>query len=315
MRRIAYLTDAELLGTPGLSDAKPRLTARAVVVAPDNRIAVMYAARYGIHTLPGGGVEEGESVAEALVREVTEETGCRIASFEPLGYVEENRFHADYTQLSYYFVVRARDGALQPHLTDLEAANDTSIMWCTAEESFDRISGPVFDRPQGKFLQARDVAALRAYMYQQEVTVTRIMPDNPDLRHALADYAQNCSWVAGPHIAGMLRENRFTGWETAFAAIRNGRIIGYCTFLRTDYYPENRYWPWISSIFVDEEHRGRGVCGMLIGAAIRHAQQCGFRRVYIPSDMTGFYERYGFERIDELRNYGGDIDHIFARDV
>ena len=135
------------------------------------------------------------------------------------------------------------------------------------------------------------------------------------LWNELADYAEHCSWLVGPHVAGMLRENRFTDWEAPFAAVLNGEIIGYCTFLRTDYYPDNRYWPWISSIFVGESYRGQGVCGLLIETAIRYAREQGFTRVYIPSDMTGFYERYGFRKIDELINYGGDTDNIFARDI
>ncbi len=315
MRRIAYLTDRELLGTPGLSQARPRLTARAIVLSPENRCALMYAAKFGIHTLPGGGVEEGESIEDALRREITEETGCRIVSFEPLGYVEENRAHADYTQLSYYYIVRTQDETLHPHLTALEAENGTRAMWCTLEEAYALISSPTFERPQGKFLQARDVAALQAYFARQEISVHRVTPEQPALWDALAAYARNCSWIAGPHLAEMLRENRFTNWEAVFAASRGGEIIGYCTFLKTDYYPENRYWPWISSIFVGEAHRGQGVCGMLIGAAAEYARSCGFRTVYIPSDMTGFYERYGFHKIDELTNYGGDADNIFAKDI
>ena len=146
------------------------------------------------------------------------------------------------------------------------------------------------------------------------VNVQRITFDSP-LWSQLADYAEHCSWLAGPHIAGMLREQRFTDWEAPFAALLDGKIIGYCTFLKTDYYPDNRYWPWISSMFVDEKHRRQGVCSKLINAAIDHARSCGFKTVYIPSDMVGFYERYGFRKIDELTNYGGDVDSVFARDI
>lgn len=163
MHCIAVLTDAEVLGTPGLSTAKPRVTARAIVLNPDNHLAVMYAAKYGIYTLPGGGVEEGETIEEALRREVTEETGCTIARHEPLGYVEENRFHADYTQISYYYIVHTPDETLHPHLTALEAENGTSATWCTLDEAYERIAAPVFSRPQGRFLQARDLAALKAF--------------------------------------------------------------------------------------------------------------------------------------------------------
>ena len=168
MNHISTLTDADVLGTPGLSAAKPRLTARAVVVNPRGMIAVMYAAKFAIHTLPGGGVEEGETIEEALIREITEETGCTIDRYEPLGYVEENRFHADYTQISHYYIVHTLDEALHPQLTATEAENGTSTMWCTLDEAYERIAAPVFDRPQGKFLQARDLAALEAYFARKE---------------------------------------------------------------------------------------------------------------------------------------------------
>lgn len=121
--------------------------------------------------------------------------------------------------------------------------------------------------------------------------------------------------MAGKHLADMLRENRFQEWESVFAAISDDEIIGYCTFLKTDYYPENRYSPWISTIFVDEKHRGNRVSQRMIETVIEYAKTQHFLRVYIPSDMVGFYEKYGFIKIDELMNYGGDIDSIFAKDI
>lgn len=131
----------------------------------------------------------------------------------------------------------------------------------------------------------------------------------------LIDYARNCSWAAGPHLASMLEEDVFTDWESAFVAIIDGKIVGFCTFMKTDYYPDNRYFPWISTIFVEEGYRGKRISQHMIEAVIEYAENCQFSRVYIPSDMTGFYEKYGFEKIDELENYGGDVDHIFMKEI
>lgn len=133
------------------------------------------------------------------------------------------------------------------------------------------------------------------------------------LEHQLIDYAQNCSWIAGDHLAMLLRESKMTDWESAFALMDEDGIWGFCTLLKTDYYPENRYSPWISTIFVDEQKRGAKLCGSLIAAAIAHAKVTGFTKVYIPSDMIGFYEKFGFEKIDELLNYGGDVDNVFMK--
>lgn len=128
-------------------------------------------------------------------------------------------------------------------------------------------------------------------------------------------FSENCSWIAGKHVAELLRENRFTDWEAFFVAKENNDIIGYCTFLKKDYYPENRYSPWISSIFVDEGARGKRVSHKMIEFVITYAKENGFSKVYIPSDMTGFYEKCGFKPIDTLKNYGGDIDTIFMRKI
>ncbi len=131
----------------------------------------------------------------------------------------------------------------------------------------------------------------------------------------LIDYARNCSWVAGDHLATMLEDRVFTDWESAFAAVVDERIVGFCTFMKTDYYPDNKYFPWISTVFVDEEYRGKRISQQMIEAVIEYAKNCGFSHVYIPSDMTGFYEKYGFKKIDELKNYGGDVDDIFVREI
>lgn len=131
----------------------------------------------------------------------------------------------------------------------------------------------------------------------------------------LIDYAKNCSWVAGNHLAELLENNAFTDWECAFAAIDDDRIVGFCTFMKTDYYPENKYSPWISTVFVDEKYRGKRISQQMIETVIDYAKGCRFPNVYIPSDMTGFYEKYGFEKIDALKNYGGEIDNVYVKNI
>lgn len=97
------------------------------------------------------------------------------------------------------------------------------------------------------------------------------------------DFAENSSRTPGRHIAGMLRENRYS--------------------------------PWISSIFVTENARGKRVSHKMIQTVITYAQSKNFSKVYIPSDMKGFYEKCGFTPIDTLKNYAGDYDTIFLREI
>ncbi len=131
----------------------------------------------------------------------------------------------------------------------------------------------------------------------------------------LINFSKSCSWIAGKHLASMMEKDAFTEWESVFAAVLEDKIVGFCTFLKTDYYPENKYSPWISSMFVDEAYRGRRICGEMIERVIAYAKEQGFSRAFIHSDLIVFNEKFGFKKIDELQNYSGDIDSIFAREI
>ena len=120
---IGELTDKSVLGTEGMSDKEPRRTARAIVVNGEGLYAVLHAQKFGLYSLPGGGIEEGESIKDALIREIYEETGCSCDEVFRLGVVSENRYHADYTALSYYFIVNTSTILNEIHLTEKEVAN------------------------------------------------------------------------------------------------------------------------------------------------------------------------------------------------
>ena len=69
---------------PSVSASEPRqftrLTSRAIALKGTD-ILLMYTARYEDFSLPGGGIDEGEDIRSAAMRELTEETGVRSAAF------------------------------------------------------------------------------------------------------------------------------------------------------------------------------------------------------------------------------------------
>lgn len=174
MELICKITDKDIFGTDGLSDAEPRSTARAVLKNDKDQYAVMYTEKYDFYLLPGGGIEGNEEKQEALRREVLEETGCTCETIEEIGCVYENRAHCDYTQYSYYYFVKAGNDIQDQSLTDIEIQNKTEVQWHPLEKAIDLIFNQNPSTNQQKYLQARDVAALKKYVSEIATDSERI---------------------------------------------------------------------------------------------------------------------------------------------
>lgn len=111
-----------------------RLAARAIILKGED-ILMVYTARYHDYTLPGGGIDAGESMTEGLIREVTEETGARnIRNIAAFGLYEEFRpwYKNDFDivqMLSYCFTCVIDADLGETALEDYEIKNGMKPVW------------------------------------------------------------------------------------------------------------------------------------------------------------------------------------------
>ncbi len=152
----------------GLDTPKPktwtkRKTGRAIIFDENKNVALLHVTKKRYHKLPGGGVEERESIAEALQREAIEEIGCEIGDIRELGIIEEYRNNFSKHQTSYCFVATVKGKKKAPDFTQEEIANGFEVVWLeldgsikTLEEEIDTI-----EDYEGKFINARELAFLK----------------------------------------------------------------------------------------------------------------------------------------------------------
>ena len=171
------------------------------------------------------------------------------------------------------------------------------------------------DRADGLSVEETVALTAKHFGFDRLTQVFRVEKDTPFAAEFLK-FVENCSWTeVRDHIAGLVRSWEFTDWETMFAAVKDGKIIGMASLLKTDYYPLPEIFPWVSCVLVEKEHRGDRISGALIDAANRYAKEQGFTKTYIPTEYTGLYERYGYAYVRDIVNYGGGTDRLYVKEL
>jgi 8-oxo-dGTP pyrophosphatase MutT (NUDIX family) len=159
LKRITY---GETYG----ADAGQYRSVRVVLLDEDNLVAVLHVGSVDFYTLPGGGIDEGETPQQAAVREVCEETGCDSEIMCALGVIEENSKACEWNGINTCFMSRVKGSKGVQRLTQIESDEDTRVHWYSIHEALDiianqRISGrDEREMGIGKIIGERDVALL-----------------------------------------------------------------------------------------------------------------------------------------------------------
>jgi ADP-ribose pyrophosphatase YjhB (NUDIX family) len=111
-----------------------RKATRAIVTNGEN-ILLLYTKRYHDYSLPGGGIDAGESNIDGLIRELKEETGAHnVQNIQEFGLYEEYRpwhkqgFDIVHMQ-SYCYLCTIDDELLAPELESHEINNGMHPVW------------------------------------------------------------------------------------------------------------------------------------------------------------------------------------------
>ena len=143
-----------------------RRTARAIIVEDGylyvvKRITKKWGTYYSI---PGGGIEEGETPEMAVIREVKEELGYSIKDIKLIGSILDcynliNRI----TYSTFFHCYIDEDIKLESNRTDEEQSLIKEVLWLDPLEALDWLENKSMNKCD-KLVHARDKLALRYYL-------------------------------------------------------------------------------------------------------------------------------------------------------
>ena len=122
-----------------------RPSVAAIITNDDGHVLLQRRSDNGLWGLPGGGVEIGESVSTAIVREVREETGLTVQIARLVGVYSDPRFQ----------VVRYADGNVVHYINTLFVCRIMGGTLQTCEETLDLQFFDPAHLPEGMLLSHR----------------------------------------------------------------------------------------------------------------------------------------------------------------
>lgn len=126
-------------------------------------------------------------------------------------------------------------------------------------------------------------------------------------------------WGAGQYLYRLLKENslkRMFG-ETALVPmlVEDDKLISFCTLAPLDDIQPTDLSPWIGFVYTFPQYRGHRYLGLLLDYVECIATIMGKEYIYISTNHTGLYEKYGYEFFQMDKDMGGEDSRVYRKSL
>ena len=172
---IGEASDRDLGFTPlSASSTVVKFRVRVLLLNDASQVCLVRSSKFNYVQLPGGEINEDESIADAARREVKEEAGCEITELQPFGYTVEHRESLQNTHtwnlaISFVFIAKAGEFTGTQYTTE-EQAESFMPVWVHPNRAPILLSNSasLVKNYSGAFAAWRDTTIFNAYKAQQK---------------------------------------------------------------------------------------------------------------------------------------------------
>jgi N-acetylglutamate synthase-like GNAT family acetyltransferase len=92
---------------------------------------------------------------------------------------------------------------------------------------------------------------------------------------------------------------------------KNDEIVGGCGLIQNDFVDRTDLFPYLCALFVEEKARGNALGARLLENARIDGARLGFNKLYLCTDHTSYYEKYGWKYIAVGYHPWGSTSRIY----
>lgn len=122
------------------------------------------------------------------------------------------------------------------------------------------------------------------------------LSERPELKEYAADWFHN-KWGVSKEaylkcMDAYLSGDTEYGW---YICLNEDKIVGGVGVIENDFHNRKDLKPNICAVYTEKNYRKQGIAGRLLHMTVEDLRSKGISPVYLVTDHTGFYERYGWK--------------------
>ena len=100
-----------------------------------------------------------------------------------------------------------------------------------------------------------------------------------------------------------------------YIAVDGGRIIAGAGVIANDFHDRKDLAPNVCALYVEPDLRRRGIAGQLLAHIGKDMAAKGINTLYLITEHTSFYERYGWEYLCMVKGDDGEQMRMYKKDT
>lgn len=126
-------------------------------------------------------------------------------------------------------------------------------------------------------------------------------------------------WGAGQYLHELLKNQKLkqlVGENTKVLMLVDGKeLVSFCTFAEKDDIQPTDLTPWIGWVYTFPDYRGNRCAQKLLSHAETLAEEAGIKNIYISTNHTGLYEKYGYEFFKMMKDVNGEDTRVYVKNL
>ena len=128
-----------------------------------------------------------------------------------------------------------------------------------------------------------------------------------------------CDWDAGVMLHRIVVNGEFfdtVGEGSKVLMLTDGgELVSFCTYSKVDDILPTELTPWMGFVFTFPKFRGHRYVGKLFEKVILLAKEDNYEKIYISTNHTGLYEKYGCEFLKNDIDDSGKPTRVYVKKV